>query len=70
MLNSRADWCKNNYITAVCDEELKFGTVIEEVMKSKTGFRAKYSRRSFTLFFYSLATNIKIVYFVDYLCTR
>ena len=26
---------KNNYITAFCDEELNFGTVIEAVMKSK-----------------------------------
>ena len=33
---------KNNHSTAFCDEELKFGTVIEEATKSKTGCRAKY----------------------------
>ena len=29
---------KNKHDTAFCDEELKFGTVIEEPMKSKTGY--------------------------------
>ena len=35
---------KSNHNTAFCDEEQKFGTVIEEVTKSKTGYRAKYYR--------------------------
>ena len=33
---------KTNHNTAYCDEELKFGAVIEEAMKSKTGYRAEY----------------------------
>ena len=28
---------ENNHKTALCDEDLKFGTVTEETMKSKTG---------------------------------
>ena len=35
---------KNDHDAAFCDEELRFGTVMEEVMKSKTGYRAKYYR--------------------------
>ena len=30
---------KANHNTVFCDEELKFGTVIKEAMKSKTGDR-------------------------------
>ena len=33
---------KNKHDTAFCDEELKFDTVMEEAMKSKTGERASY----------------------------
>ena len=33
---------KYNHDIALCDEELKFGTIIENAMKSRTGYRAKY----------------------------
>ena len=33
---------KNDHNAAFCDEELRFGIVMEETMKSKTGYRAKY----------------------------
>ena len=42
--------------TVVCDKEPKLGTVTEEGMKSKTGYRAKY---------YYLLTN-----WLAYLCGR
>ena len=55
---------KKNHNTAFCDEELKFGTAIEEAMRKKTYYRAKYYRswlcdpgRGFMLFSYSLATK-------------
>ena len=32
-INSGADWCKNRHNTVFCDEELKFGTVIEKPLK-------------------------------------
>ena len=35
---------KNNYSTAFCDEDLKFGTVTEEATKSKIGYKVKYYR--------------------------
>ena len=40
----RADQCKNGHYAAFCDEELRFGIVMEEAMKSKTGYMAKYYR--------------------------
>ena len=41
LLLSGADCVKNNH-NNLCDKELKFGIVVEEAMKSKTGYRAKY----------------------------
>ena len=34
----------NGHNGIFCDEELKFGIVMEEAMKGKTGYRAKYHR--------------------------
>ena len=38
----RENWCKNCYDTAFCDEELKFGAVIDNATPSKTAHRAQY----------------------------
>ena len=38
---SSAAWCKNNHDIAFCDKELKFGSVMEEVMERKTDYREK-----------------------------
>ena len=55
---------KKNHNTAFCDEELNFGTAIEETMRKKTGYRNKYYwswlydlGSDFMLFSYSLATK-------------
>ena len=35
---------ENDHNAVFCDEELKFGMVVEEAIKSKTGYRVKYYR--------------------------
>ena len=35
---------RNDHNAAFCDEELRFGIVMEEAMKCKTAYRAKYHR--------------------------
>ena len=35
---------KHDHNAAFCDEALRFGIVMEEAMKNKTGYRAKYYR--------------------------
>ena len=33
---------KNDHNGKICDEELRFGTVVKEAMKRKTGYRVEY----------------------------
>ena len=35
---------KNDHSVAFCDEELRFGIVMEDAMKGKTGYRVKNYR--------------------------
>ena len=53
-LQSRADWCKNKQDTAFCGEELEFGTVMEDAIKSKTGYKANYYQSWLFDMFFSL----------------